>query len=98
LYSKAVHVYNTLSRPDGFVRIYESESATLMATRHFRFAKPERVVSSQCSFTSTHGSTAPQEMSLIHLSHAPSHLAASFHLILLITCQVTMVMLVVRQK
>jgi hypothetical protein len=57
---------------------YESESATLMATRRFRFAKPGRVVSYQCFFTSTHGSTTPQEMSPSHLSHAPSHLRGIF--------------------
>jgi hypothetical protein len=56
----------------------ESESATLMATRRFSFAKPGRFVSSPCSLTSTHGSTALHEIAPSHLSHAPSHLRGIF--------------------
>jgi hypothetical protein len=52
----------------------ESEPVTLSATWRFRFAKPERVVSSPCSLTSINCSTAPHDMSSRHLSHAPSHL------------------------
>jgi biotin carboxylase/acetyl-CoA carboxylase carboxyltransferase component/biotin carboxyl carrier protein len=56
------------------VTIDESESATLTATWRFRFAKPERVVSSPCSLTSNHCSTPPHDMSPSHLPQAPSHL------------------------
>jgi hypothetical protein len=52
----------------------ESESAMLMASWRFRFATPEQVVSSPCSLTSSHCSTAPHDMPPSPLSHAPSHL------------------------
>jgi hypothetical protein len=45
------------------VTIDECASATLMATRRFRFAKPERVVSSPYSLTSRRCSTPPRDLS-----------------------------------
>jgi hypothetical protein len=50
----------------------ESECATLMVARRFRFANLQRVVSSPCSLTSRRCSTAPHDFSPSHLSHAPS--------------------------